>query len=868
MASPILRITDGTTRINLISETYGFHLNSWRPRVPGIKNDGVFRDSPLNDGRVIVYRHQSNWIDTFELLLNAESQDAAILYLRDLRLMLDKAVDYWTVGFSSAPVWIEAKAANETNTRYGLIMDYRLEEEEDPYSQPFFSSDCAAAMRDLTLVIEHIWWQDAVPGDVTCADIMVGRANIGPTIMEFVEGTGTDDGYVDIIGHTIDNNSVQMAIGASIARNAVWECFMRFPNITITPRDRIFNAWIQAYITSFAWPVAGTPMSNKISYCLNSTNAPTTYAQYTGKTWTDLYTDYNPNYYSGALVPSVSRNKLLYTTTLANVSGAVRDYLKLPTWASGNAMLFAIRDNTSPATYSISFVTADEATYTNLFPRLLIELDTDTLQSVTTCGSSYFMSNWENGSKTGVVLLESTGAAGLSQANWANATADELPQPFIWSATDPNVFYLTNGLHSFWNTIVLDIATPFGPTDSAGQWQYWDGAAWSALTVYDTDDPDHQAFGANVFKTSGVKSLYFFPPTDWATLSLMAFYDAYWVRFVETVGALNPIYLNAPPQATTDSGFVVDTTHADLPSLLKLTIHNTLDTAPGYAFSHTILCSRSLSRSTHFTPFLPVTDTDSPEWLTTTVSAGDHGVWAAATVNIPGQRRACYYGPVAAGSTSSYETPMTMEIDQMVGGAWAGRLKAFLAFHATSCVNDEFYARLRIEAYGITLTGAWGNMGHFSSGAVHLIDLGTFNIVPIEDAGDLITIYVDAFSSDATPGNFYIDEIVLLPADELYASIDHFEAWSDEAYFTHDSATNPKVPIESISWDFDVVGTVRKINTVSSVTRLQVPPGQLSKVWFFSYLKAAAGYLGHAFDNPFYVEVENVNRFYSGRGSA
>jgi hypothetical protein len=62
-----LVITDGTTTIDLIDRSFGFHLDSWEPAIAQYKQGGTFSDSPLADGRRLVDRHFDNAFETFEL---------------------------------------------------------------------------------------------------------------------------------------------------------------------------------------------------------------------------------------------------------------------------------------------------------------------------------------------------------------------------------------------------------------------------------------------------------------------------------------------------------------------------------------------------------------------------------------------------------------------------------------------------------------------------------------------------------------------------------------------------------------------------------------------------------------------------------
>lgn len=167
MTNPILKITDGTTTVNLL-DLKGWLLQEWKPSVPD--SNRIFRSSPMTNGRKLAYRTMSNVIDTFNLIGQGQNQDMMIASIQKLQTLLEKALSYWTSNWQSEPVWIEAKGAHETDTRYAVISDYRLTGFGNPFQQPFF--DCNNSVTEAILVIEHRFWQETVPGeDGECVEL-------------------------------------------------------------------------------------------------------------------------------------------------------------------------------------------------------------------------------------------------------------------------------------------------------------------------------------------------------------------------------------------------------------------------------------------------------------------------------------------------------------------------------------------------------------------------------------------------------------------------------------------------------------------------------------------------------------------------
>jgi hypothetical protein len=171
MGMALLRITDGTTAVNLLSTISGARLVSWRPQRPQFRDDGVWQESPLADGRRLLQTNYDNTIDTFTIHILAYSQDHLAEFAQDLDRLLLKAVAYWTSDWQTTPVYIEARGTDETETRYATIMSYSFVEEGDPYAQATVTNMIRRGWTDLDLLIEHGMWQETVPGAADCIEI-------------------------------------------------------------------------------------------------------------------------------------------------------------------------------------------------------------------------------------------------------------------------------------------------------------------------------------------------------------------------------------------------------------------------------------------------------------------------------------------------------------------------------------------------------------------------------------------------------------------------------------------------------------------------------------------------------------------------
>ena len=116
-----LYITNGTSRINLLTGIDGYHLDEWNPALPG--RESTWRDSPLSDGRKPALMKWSNATETMKFKIAHFTQDDVIYETQELRRLLLAAEEYF-FGVNNVPVWIEARGTCETNTRYAVVVTW------------------------------------------------------------------------------------------------------------------------------------------------------------------------------------------------------------------------------------------------------------------------------------------------------------------------------------------------------------------------------------------------------------------------------------------------------------------------------------------------------------------------------------------------------------------------------------------------------------------------------------------------------------------------------------------------------------------------------------------------------------------------
>ena len=206
--SAVLRITDGTDWVDLINGPW--YLADWTPQVAQPKGGGVYKDSPLSGGKRLSVFQWDSVVETMDLKARDMSQDALIHTTQKLRRLLDKAQQYWTTDWQDAPVYIEAKASMETNTRYALISQGSLQVDDNYYAQPFLQPGCVAAMDEMLLVMERGHWTGNKPGIGTALSMDTQHYS-DYNIWELVDTAGGDwDNLTQLMA--VDNNDYLYAI--------------------------------------------------------------------------------------------------------------------------------------------------------------------------------------------------------------------------------------------------------------------------------------------------------------------------------------------------------------------------------------------------------------------------------------------------------------------------------------------------------------------------------------------------------------------------------------------------------------------------------------------------------------------------------
>ena len=170
MSDAFLKLTDGTTTINLLDGA--FRLKNWSPSWPASKGGGVFSDSPISEGRRLSYYVSDSPIEAFTLVQTASDADEMASWSIILTKMVMSAKNYWKSGAGS-PVYLIAKAPCEDNPRYALVIDASISGLNTHYGQPFVQPGSGSVQDDIILTITREPWQESAPGQDVCVPVVL-----------------------------------------------------------------------------------------------------------------------------------------------------------------------------------------------------------------------------------------------------------------------------------------------------------------------------------------------------------------------------------------------------------------------------------------------------------------------------------------------------------------------------------------------------------------------------------------------------------------------------------------------------------------------------------------------------------------------
>jgi len=865
--APLLRITDGTTHVDLIGAS-GFELKSWTPMRPALKGGGNRRSSPLSDGSQLVSAAYENIIDSIELLCHQSSQDGTIWERQELDRLLIKAREYWTTDWQSEPVWIEARGTYETNTRYSVIVNYEMLPDADPYSPPFAQLSPFDSTQDsLTLMLEHQFWLAEEPGTVVCVEASGGGEALEDPAF-FAPAQSEDDAFVFPAASTINLNGNTMTIGAIASR---YHCGVRFRDVRIPYGAKVTSAFIRFESAS---NLATTTVNARLVGEDNTAPAIfSTYADFMGRAHTSASVSWQ----------SIGAWVFAATYDTPDITTIIQEIVNKSGWAHGNNLVVFIEDVASSVNARREAYQWDSGIGAEA--RLYVTFD---VGQEPTCDRDVYVANKHNMAQLTDVYTWVSAAGPFS----ANLIGGALPQDlFAGGAAGPaggDITYF--GIDSTvansgpFCSLVFDVSTAATYAGAIGvdfvTWQYWNGG-WVNLTPWDnTKTSPGVGPTTQPFTETGVNSVNWAQPSDWVPTAINGV-TAYWVRFVVTEGnaigralqANRDIYtitwanLEIAPVTASGDGQL----QGDLPLLLRIIQQSVAYSASVGIFTNEIWWGlRSRWRGPDFQAYLNLSNEQNPSGVT--VGVGALGAFTTNTLSSTGVDARWSAAGIAAMQQAAY-----ISINYTASINYQGMFRVFLRYWSSTGNDGDVRGRVSVSMGGqVTYSNTFDVL---VNSAWMAQDLGLFKLsygpmLSPSDTLGTILFSVELENTIAAARVIDLMDIVLMPADEWLVKTDSPTATGlpNFRYLTIDSATSPK---NMTTWEREPSTNDRVTNAWIHYTAgpaiLQradeaYPYGQA--LWTFqgNYLAGASDSASPP-QSALRVELDGVHRYLSMRGN-
>jgi len=849
-----LEITDGTTVIDLI-QTGGnpFYLNSWRPAIIQPKGGGTFQQSSLSDGRRLVDRKYNNAIETFDLVVKGDDPDALAAALHDLRVLLEKAVSYWTTNYQDTPVYLIAQAECEEYERYAIIHNWSTPEDENPYAQPFNQGDASAVMDSWTLIIERGDWLENAPGDSTCVQIGGFQTVANDTEVIAYPLITNDDCYVSETAQTIALATGNMFFGNLTAesRNAG----VRFRSVQVPAGATISSAFVRFTAGDNQ---AGTDC-NAIVYGERNDEpaAFSTFANFQGRTRTT----------NGIAWNGIAAWTAGNTYDTPDIADIIQEIINLGNWTIGDDIVIFVEDNSSDLNAYRAPASIDSETYDE--PELHITFGDRVAGRTATCENEVYIANKHNQAQLTDVYVSDGGAFGV---NLIGAVPPYNLLPAVPAVDDRVYFGIDTTLANTgpFSSLVFDLSV--AQDDLTITWQYSRGAGvWSTLTVTDHTDT------IEPLDTTGVNSVHWVPPANWAT-DTVNLVTGYWVRANVSAVGVAP---SPPVQQNRDVYTIIwpyielaaTEISGDLPAFMQYKIFNqSYGSSVGVLETNRIFVGlRSYSRGSSFTAYLNVSDEQNPTGIT--VSLGGSVTYSNVTTS-PTGRRAEYSPAVAEVSASR----VLFQLSSAIAPDYYGEYHAFIRGAQVGGALGDIGVSLRLETGTVvTPVEIWEtDEKYFETtadvGDFQLLDMGLVKIpsdaINADDTFSLLLLRILASNTNATaPPDAYFHDLILIPIDEWAGDFSGQFDITPSYFLQIDSVERPKRVTRALIREADSNEYVTAFyrNIVNGPIMAQANARQ--RYWFVATRLVSATDSVANFDVSHSLQSFGVQRYFSYRGN-
>jgi hypothetical protein len=848
-----LVVTDGIDTFDFLSAP--ICLKAWEPAIAQKRE--IRQQGFQADGSTPVDYAWENINEAMTFNTMGKDGDDLASPLHDLHELLIKGLQYWTTSWQKTPVWIEVRAQHETNVRYGHIVSFQTEKDNDPFAQPYFGTN--PYRRNFPLGIEHKHWSANAPGESDCVQLSAQQEGISlfplvydgdtqdvtipaaASLNDLPDIGGAGKGPIQVEGWIKadsygEGNVGRIAIkGSDALTTRGWHFYIDSVNglsaiINCATQDAISYSGLDEFtadgLDHHVYMVydedAGTlllPAARTIYLAIDGiwvASYPTQQVSI-GAYGTDAADDVVVGNNAGATAGfdgEIGWARILDTILHSPAGGNFTPPARCPLPVSNaNTMFLGIREGSGTAIDDAG-PNGNDGTAANDDWGDGCEI---TFGRAATCLDEVYIANKHNVAQLTNIHINDGGAWG---PNLVGAATPFNLLPAAPANNDAIYFGIDTAIIDTgpFCSLVFDIGTAatYGAGDSL-DWEYWNGA-WVALAVQDNTNADGDATpgAGNTFDTTGVASVHWVQPADWATNDPGVGITGYWVRatLTEVTGVTfatqqnRDIYSILWPKVDIDEAQIA----GNIEAIARTVIKNQGDEGsgtPNLTSSRILMGLRSQSRGEDFTPYINLADEQNNAGMTISL----FGVAAFGNnVETATGREVTVTNPAAA-----WNTIIEIEFDDDLAPQYRGRFHAFL--RGTGGTNIE----LRLKSQIGTISGYSRfsrNVVSFGAAGIDYIvlDLGAITIPPTDSFSDddiiQTTLAIDVFGDGADDCSLY--DLILMPTDEWlgdYRDIDHTKSWADRG----DIDSQKKLDVDGVTYPKATTRALLKIDPSDSV---------------------------------------------------
>lgn len=779
------------TLVDLLNNGNGIIMGSWRPKRAQMKGGGVYQDSPYADGRRLVHAVYDNVTEPLVLTMTNDAPDSTFYHDSLLTQALQDAIDYGRNTWGSQPVFLAMQPRGGTNEQYALIVNGRTEEFADPFGSLAYQFMAPRSVADeIPLVIEREHWLETPPTLSVALELSAVQAYPESFALSFA-----NTGDLVNAGSDASIDNLTAAAGGFTA-----EAWVRVTNFSSAFRIINKGQWELRYSAGALTAVILAATTNATTTSATSLTAAVwhhvaiTYLN-TGSRQIQIWVDGLEVAYStqtaavGALTSDAAASLII-----GNTSAGTATFSGLIGWTRLSSTSRYTAAFTPPSRCAPPAVDASTEAQWNMQEGRGTAVDnaegtagsdgviTGAIWSSARDGGSACGSrNYGNVNSSGTRVPTTNNQVYISNkhsmaqiTNWHSGTGGgnridaAFPTAIVSSTTTVPAYFGVDGTlpnNGPFDSLVFDIGT--AQVGATLVWEYWDGAAWTSMSVTDN---------TNSFQNTGVNSVHWIPPSGWTAASPGgSLPSGYYVRVRATVtGSVSATQQNRNPY--TICWPYVEVQAAAVPgeieALARLWIHGQSGSSTSLPAPRTVVAGlRSASRGGAFTPYINISDTQNVPGTVIKIAGGM--AYAADLLSPTG--RALVF--TATGGSTVY---FSIEFLSTIASQYRGKFLMFLRARSTSEWDFDIQYHRDIGSFRSSVFHAVEKSLSAAGTSVQIVTAFGEVVVPNDVQEFEISIGVTTTSGS---GDLYVTDLVLIPADEWVARYDtQFDYSGNENY--------------------------------------------------------------------------------------